>query len=77
MIINGAPNIDRYWNAVADAVPMLTVEEQHAAVMLYRELAKGEPVGVEQLAAALNIPAVKTEELLQRPSIRTLTYPAT
>jgi len=77
MIINGAPNIDRYWNAVADAVPVLTVEEQHAAVTLYRELAKGEPVGVEQLAAALNIPAVKTEELLQRPSIRALTYPAT
>ena len=40
--------------------------------MLYRELAKGHPVGVEQLAAALNIPAAKAGEQLQRPSIKAL-----
>jgi alkylmercury lyase len=75
MTTNGAPDIERYWDAVADAVPVLTPEEQRAAVTLYRELAKGQPVGVEQLAAAMNIPAAKAEELLQRPSIRAFIYP--
>lgn len=42
-----APDIERYWKAVADALPVLTSEEQHAAAALYCELAKGQPVGVE------------------------------
>lgn len=75
MTINGGPDIDRYWDTLANAVPVLTSEEQHAALMLYRELAKGEPVGVEQLAAALSVPAAKAAELLQRPSIKAFTYP--
>lgn len=74
MTTNSAPDIDRYWDAVAQAVPVLTSEEQHAAVTLYRELAKGQPVEAEQLAAALNISAANAEELLQRPSVRALTY---
>lgn len=75
MTTNGAPDIDRYWDAVAGAMPVLTAEEQRAAVTLYRELAKGHPVGVEQLAAAMNVPAAKAGDLLQRPSIKALIYP--
>lgn len=74
MTNNRGPDIDRYWEALADAVPVLTSEEQYAAVALYRELAKGQAVGTEQLAAALNIPTTKAEKLLQRPSMRALTY---
>jgi alkylmercury lyase len=75
MTTNGAPHIDHYWIAIADALPVLTSEEQRAALTLYQELAKGQPVGAQQLAAALNIPAAKAAELLQRPSIKALTYP--
>ena len=75
MTTNEGPDIERYLDAVADALPVLTAEEQHAAVALYRELAKGQPVGAAQLAAALKISAAKAGELLQRSSLRSLTYP--
>ena len=75
MTTHRVPDIERYWGDLADALPVLTSEEQRAAVTLYRELAKGQPVGAEQLAAALSIPTAKAGELLQRPSIRAFIYP--
>lgn len=69
-----APDIDSYWNSIAAAVPVYTPEEQRSALTLYRELAKGEPVALEQFAAAsgVSLPEAKTQ--LDRPSLRALTY---
>ena len=43
-----APN--EYWAALRPHLPSFSVEEQRAAVALYRELTRGKPVDDAQLA---------------------------
>lgn len=68
------PTLQRYVNVLAAAVPEFGHDEQRAAVTLYRELAKGDPVGAAQLAGALGVPTVEAERLLVRDPIRALVY---
>ena len=69
-----APDIDSYWNSIASAVPVYTPEEQRSALTLYRELAKGEPVALEQFATASGVSLPEAKTRLDRPSLRALTY---
>jgi alkylmercury lyase len=69
------PTLDRYWNALDEALPVFTPEEQRVAVALYRELAKGTPVTVERLAAALGVPSAAAGELIGRDPLKALVYP--
>lgn len=51
----GIPNVDGCWKMLNDAVPAFDPDEQRVAVVLYRELAKGEPVPVAQRAKVLYV----------------------
>jgi len=73
-MVTTTPELEEYWAALAQAVPEFTPEEQRAAVGLYRELARGAAVTVERLGKSLKVPLAEAEELLGRPSIRSLTY---
>ena len=68
------PTLDGYWKTLDDALPVFAHEEQRAAVALYRELARGLPVSIEQLAKALDLPSEAAGELLDRDSLRGLVY---
>jgi alkylmercury lyase len=71
---NQAPDIDQYWEALDAALPTFTPKERVGAVTLYRELAKGSPVSVEQFAAALGDSPDVARDLLESKSISSLTY---
>jgi alkylmercury lyase len=68
------PDLDQYWGAIVDAVPGFSHEEQRAALAVYRELAKGEPVSAEQLAQALGVTTRKALELLERDPLKAFIY---
>ena len=68
------PTPDEYWAALQPHLPRYSLEEQRAAVALYRELAKGEPVDDARLAKALAISAAEARALLQRDSIKRFIY---
>jgi alkylmercury lyase len=50
-------------------------EEQRAAVVLYRELAKGQPVDAAQFSRALQVSLGEARALLERDSIKGFVYP--
>jgi alkylmercury lyase len=64
------PAPDRYWEMLDAQLLCFSAEEQRAAVTLYRELAKGRPVDIAQLAQALGVREADARALLQRDSIR-------
>jgi alkylmercury lyase len=68
------PTSDEYWVALKPHLPSFSLEEQRAALALYRELAKGEPVDAAGLARALDTSIAEARALLQRQSIKSLTY---
>ncbi len=68
------PSVDEYWKTIAAAAPEFSEEEQHVAITLYRELAKGAPVTTDQLAAALGISSGEVNRLLERPALHALLY---
>ena len=68
------PTSDEYWAALKPHLPIFSLEEQRAALALYRELAKGEPVDEARLARALAISVAEARALLHRPPIKGLTY---
>lgn len=68
------PTSDEYWAALKPHLPSFSFEEQRAALALYRELAKGEPVDEARLARALDTSIAEVRSLLQRQSIKCLTY---
>jgi alkylmercury lyase len=55
-------------------LPASSPEEQRAAIVLYRELARGKADTPEQFGRALNVSQADGEALLGRPSIRSFTY---
>ncbi len=67
--------VDEYWEALAPRLPSLSAEEQRAAVTLYRELAKGQPVDAAQLGRALGVAPAEARALLNRDSIKAFVYP--
>jgi hypothetical protein len=66
---------NQYWAALRPYLPSFSVEEQRAAVALYRELAKGEPVDDAQLAGTLGLSIIETRAFLERETIKCLAYP--
>lgn len=69
------PTVDQYWNALASVLPTFTPEEQRAALTLYRELAKGQPVELSRFGQALGVTAAEAQALLNRDSLKWLVYP--
>lgn len=74
MIATRTPTPDGFWEAFARELPVFSEEEQHICLAIYRELARGRPCSVEQLAAALRMPASRMHESLARDAIRCFTY---
>lgn len=68
------PSLEEYWQALEIHLRHFSPEEQHAAVALYRELAKGRAVDATQLGQALGISAAQAHALLHRDSIRPFAY---
>ena len=58
------PTLDQYWEGLAAGLPPFSGEEQQAAVTLYRELAKGQPVDATQFAQALGVSPSEGRALL-------------
>ena len=68
------PALEHYWTSLANVVPAFSLAQQRAAVTLYRELAKGEPVSTEAFARALGVPRAAAEEELGRDPLRAFVY---
>ena len=60
------PSLDHVAKAVIDAFPKLSAAEQHAALALYRLLAKGRSVTAEQLSAASAVPVPAVHDMLAK-----------
>ena len=71
---SATPEPNQYWAALRAHLPRYSAEERRAAMVLYRELAKGRPVDDAQLARALGLPLIETQALLDRESIERLIY---
>ncbi|MGH7500685.1 MAG: organomercurial lyase [Longimicrobiales bacterium] len=63
--------LDALWQAV---LPSYTPEEQKAAIVLLRELSKGEPVAAADLAGALNLPTGEVARGLAGSALRPFVY---
>lgn len=74
MIPTHAPSLDSYWTTLAQQLPIFSENDQHVALTIYRELARGEPLTAEQLAHALDVPIPRAREALARESIKSFTY---
>ena len=68
------PTLDEFWRALAPRLPVLSPREQRAAIVLLRELAKGEPVTPAQLARAIGASTAEAEALLQRSALKGFVY---
>ena len=71
MTKNNSTMLDRVSEA---AIPGLSPEEQRAGIVLLRELARGEPVGVPEFAKALGVPVNKAQALVKDSELRRLIY---
>ncbi len=69
------PTVVQYWEALASVLPTFTPEEQRAALALYHELAKGQPVDAAQLGRRLRVPAAEARAFLNRGSMKAFVYP--
>jgi hypothetical protein len=68
------PSPEAYWEGLRPHLRPFSPNERHAAVALYRELAKGQAVADAQLANALGISIVQSRALLQRDAIKPFIY---
>jgi alkylmercury lyase len=68
------PTIDEYWETLRPHLPSASPEEQRAAVALYHELGKGQPVDEAHLARALGASSAESRALLERDSIKGFVY---
>ena len=69
------PSLDEYWGKLEPHLRRFSLEEQRAALALYRELAKGQAVDHEQLGRALGCSPAESRALLERDSIKCFVYP--
>jgi len=69
-----APDLDGYWTTLDDAAPTFGIDEQRAAVSLYRELAKGRPLTADDFARAAHLSPDRADVLLASPAIRPFLY---
>jgi alkylmercury lyase len=56
--------LEKQWEAAAPHFFVLSPEERHAALVLIRELAKGEPVSPARFARVLDVPVREAQRLL-------------
>src|SRR5262249_35759060 len=68
---------NRYWAALRPHLPRFSVEEQRAAVALYRELAKGASVDEAQLARTLGLSIIETRAFLSEKRLNASSTPMT
>ena len=74
MSVPDIPSPDAYWEGLRPHLRPFSPDERHAAVALYRELAKGQAVADAQMAHALGISTVESSALLQRDAIKPFIY---
>lgn len=65
MTPNRNTTADQPWEAAARRLPALSPEEQRVGLVLLRELARGEPVAIAQLAQALGTPSDAAEAVVR------------
>jgi len=70
----GAEALEEAVRRAEGAMPGLSSEEQRAGIVLFRELAKGEPVAVPQFAEALGVPVNEAEALVKDSGLRRIIY---
>ena len=63
-----------YWTTLARVLPEFSPGQQHTAVTLYRELARGKPLTTERVASVLGVASEKAEEELARDPLRAFVY---
>lgn len=68
------PTLDDYWAQLAPCLKQFMPDERRAALALYRELAKGQAVEVEQLAGALGMSSAEARGLLERVPLKAFAY---
>jgi hypothetical protein len=66
--------LEHYWITLARALPDFSPEQQHIAVTLYRDLAKGKPLTTDRVASVLGVPSEKAAEELARDPLRAFVY---
>lgn len=70
--------LDELWQAAMPRlIPRLEPEEQRAALVLLRELSRGEPVATADLARALEVSTAEAQRLLSESALRTFAFAAT
>ncbi len=72
--MNEPPALEDYWRALANALPDFPPAQQHLAVALYRELARGAPLTDAQLATALGVTLPGAREALAQEPVRSFVY---
>lgn len=70
-LMTDPPTLDQYWRHLEPHLPRFSAAEQRVALVLYQEVAKGQPVDDAQLHRALGISAT---ELLHRAAIERFVY---
>ncbi|MBI3492655.1 MAG: hypothetical protein HY047_12890 [Acidobacteria bacterium] len=66
--------VEEYWTTLASVLPAFSPEQQHTAVTLYRELARGKPLTTERVASVLSVPPERANEELARDPLRAFVY---
>lgn len=74
MTVRSIPAVEHYWESLEPCLRSFSPEEQRAAVALYRELAKGDPVDAAQLGRALQVAPAEARAFLERDSIKSFVY---
>lgn len=70
MTRNDKMDHDDLWSLAAQWLPVFSHSEQHAGILLLRELAKGEAVTCKQLAQALDTSPAAAEALVKESALR-------
>lgn len=69
------PDLKNYFDELDRHLPVFSLEDQRTALVIYRELARGEPLEDDRLASALGVDAREVRRRRSSPAIRSFTYP--
>lgn len=67
-------SVEKLWEAASRHFPVVPEDEQRAGIVLLRELMRGEPVAIDQLARALGAPIEKAEALVNDSALRSFVH---
>ena len=68
------PDLSAYFEELAAHLPNFSLEDQHTALAIYRELAKGDPVDDTGLAGCLGVSLDEARVRRSSPTLECLTY---